>query len=482
MRRSLRGPAAAAALGAALLLSAAAARPASVDPGPPASIRHGGHGLDLHLASRFRTEMWKANVETERDWFTAFRTRLGVRYTWREHVRGFAELQDVRIHGLDRDTSGAAALYRTHSGADSKVASDRVRQLWLELRPLPELGLRAGRQDILLGTQVLYPEADWTYLKKARISQRLVGTVGWTHVERSNDGVTLAWDSEEHHLFGFAARPTTGVFDVDSAYSSQEDIRYAGFSWTAKRSAWIEDTELRLFGIWYRDERDPEDGGLLRVSPDDEVDIWTVGLSTLTVRPIGPGRADLLLWAAFQTGDFYELDHRAFAVLLEAGYHLHEAPASPWLRAGVNLASGDRDPRDGDHGTFFNLLPTNHLYYGYADQLALSNLIDPFVQLRLAPLPRLGLDLYVHHFLLYDEDDGRRFGTGAFNKDVFGYGIQPSLGQKSVGTEIDAVVRYQAHEHVQLQAGYSFIEGHAVLNDRPDDDVRFAFFQILAKY
>ena len=66
----------------------------------------------------------------------------------------------------------------------------------------------------------------------------------------------------------------------------------------------------------------------------------------------------------------------------------------------MNAASGDGDPADGDHHTFFNVLPSNHPYYGFADQLAFQNLIDAFLQLRLAPDPRLALNLFVHWFRL----------------------------------------------------------------------------------
>jgi len=45
--------------------------------------------------------------------------------------------------------------------------------------------------------------------------------------------------------------------------------------------------------------------------------------------------------------------------MAEAGW---QAPAKtlwkPWFRAGVAYGSGDNDPKDGKHGTFFQILPT----------------------------------------------------------------------------------------------------------------------------
>lgn len=432
------------------------------------------------LASRARFEVWDAHAPDTSS-FTALRTRVGLEYGWGERLRAQLELQDARIHGLDGDSSGAAELYRIHAGDRSRTHGDRVRQLWIELRSAGGPALRLGRQDIKLGTEVSYPEPAWSYLKVQRASQRLVGTVGWTHAERSNDGVSLSWDRGAHHLYAFAARPTTGVFDLDSSYAGQEDIRYGGVSWTARRGAWLLDTELRLFALAYRDQRDASDGAFGGV-PDEELTVYTVGASAIRVRPVGSGQLDALVWGALQWGDFQDLDHRAWAALVELGYRRPDAPGAPWLRAGVNAASGDRSPTDGDHESFFNLLPTNHLYYGFADRFALANLVDAFASLRLDLGARTQLLAFVHQLWLMTDDDGRHFGTGAFNKNSFGYGIQPSGGHRGVGTELDLVVSHRLGPRLTLEAGYAFLEGHAVLDVFSDDDVRFGYLEVTARY
>jgi hypothetical protein len=394
-------------------------------------------------------------------------------------VIAFGEFQDARVFRLDPGSSGAGALYRRATDGKHKTHSDRMRQLWIELKALDGLALRLGRQDLKLGTEVVYPEANWKYLKTKRAAERLVGTVGWTHGERSYDGATLAYPMDGHHLYLFGAKPTTGVFDINSAYSSQQDIVLGGLSWTVERGTWVRDTEIRFFGIGYEDERSARDGG---GTPDEQREVWTAGVSAIGVYPLGRGDFDALFWGAVQYGDFNDLDHRAFAFALELGYQCHDSALKPWLRAGVNLASGDGSPSDGDQESFFNLLPTNHLYYGFADQLAFENLVDTFAQLMLKPAPKLGLNLMVHRFALYTSDDGRRAGTGAYNRNSFGYATQPSRGHRPVGYEFDVVASYQVHPKIGLQAGYAFLNGSGVLNSFVDEDVRFAYFQIAAKY
>jgi hypothetical protein len=454
------------------------------------SWKSGGHEIGLGLVSRFRYECWDAHASDPRC-FSAVRSRASLKYSYEDFVTAFAEFQDARLNGLESDGSGAGDLYFDFSRVSSKTSDQDLRQVWLQVKLAEGLRVRAGRQDFKLATEVMYPEGNWKYLKGARLSQRLVGTVGWTHGERSNDALSATYELGEHHLFLWGGKPTTGVFDVDRAYDTQDDIKYGGFQMTAKRGAWIDDTEFRIFGIGYFDERPPSDGGL---SLNKEVRVYTAGASMLGVKKMGSGNFDYLLWGAWQWGDFPDrfmaapitgdLSQRAWAFLAEFGYQLPEVAWKPWMRVGVNMASGDDDPNDSDHETFFNILPTNHLYYGFQDRFALSNLIDYFAQLKLAPTGKLGANLFLHHFVAMEKEDARVFGTGAFTKKGnFGYGYDGSaLGHASMGTAVDLVLDYKLHQYLGLQAGYTYMWGHARFNGMADDDVRFGYLQVTAKY
>jgi hypothetical protein len=200
------------------------------------------------------------------------------------------------------------------------------------------------------------------------------------------------------------------------------------------------------------------------------------------VRPLGPGSVDVLVWVAGQGGRYDDLDHAAFAGIAELGYRLAETPGQPWLRVGLNAASGDDDPDDGDHRTFFNVLATNHLYYGFADQLAFQNLVDWFLQLRLAPLPRVDVSLFLHQFSLAEEEDARYSGSGAFDKSSFGFAAQASGGHGSVGTELDAVVSFAATRWLSLEAGYCHLFGHSVFDAFADEDTRFGYVMATLRY
>jgi hypothetical protein len=447
---------------------------------PSIGISCGDHKLDISATSRFRTEFWDAFTHNT-DTFYGIRTRVGARYSFQDAVILFGEFQDARIYGLGSQTSGAGALYRAFGGGDGDAKSDKMRQYWAEIRPIEGLSIRGGRQDIKLGTQALYPDANWKYLKVKRASQRLVGTVGWTHVERSNDAGSMAYDTEGYHFYAFGGKPTTGVFETGHAYETQNDIVYGGLSVTAKRNTWIDDTEIRGFFLGYSDDRSIGDGGL----PKD-VEVYTLGFSAIGVYPMGPGNLDVLLWSAAQAGRYNGDDHFAGAAIGEFGYQLTEIYSKPWLRVGVNYASGDDG--NGNHNTFFNMLPTNHLYYGFADLLAFQNLVDVFAQVMFKPHEKVSVNVMFHQFYLANEDDMQYRGTGAFNKSVFGFPGRSSYGSSEYGKEIDTVVSVNLCKGVSLQGGYMHFFGDDVVEKQQENgdingtDVDFGYVQITLKY
>ena len=463
---------------------------------PDIGWKHGDHRFDLKLNSRFRWERWQAN-RNGGDNIYAFRTRLSGDYIWKDRLRLFAEGQYANVFDLDGTPNGAAGLYRAnaHNFPSSNADSFRVSKLFGEARLDSENWLRVGRQNLKNASAISYEEGNWKYLKNKRLERRLLGGVEWTHGERAYDGFSARMEQEGHVLHLYAAEPTTGVFEIDRGYKRQKDVIFGGLEWTIERGTWLENTELSAFFVGYSDDRDPQKvAGYF-----GEIKVYTFGFSALGVYPVGPGNFDLLLWGAVQLGQYIDvvpggtpaaprtrrLDQVAGAGIAEIGYQLPDVWGKPWLRTGVNLASGDNSPGDGDRNTFFNILPTNHLYYGYADALAFSNVIDLMVQLKLSPCPKLGLELAFHQFWLLTQNDFRYFGTGAFEPRSLGYDRSPSNNSNNVGQEIDFVMNYKVNKHLGLMAGVAHLFGGGVLSRNaalPDKDVNWAFFQVAFSY
>ena len=443
---------------------------------PGLGWQNGDHHLDLNVAVRSRLETWDA-FAMDSDSFVGTRTRLKLTYDWRDQLVLVGEVQDVRVASLDPDGTGGLANYRNAAGGDFNAHGTDVHLLWAEFRPTPQTFFRVGRQDLKVGAEVSYVEPEWRYLKTQRLGERLIGSVGFSHEERAADGVTIGWDLGSHQLFAFAAQPTSGVFEVDNAYRSLHDVTYEGAEWTVKRGTWVANTELTGFAIAYQDTRPPVDGGLVH-----GISLATFGGSALGVYPLGPGKVDLLLWGAGQLGSYNRLDHAAWAVFAEAGYELADCFAKPWLRGGVNVGSGDHNPTDGDHQTFFNLLPTNHIYDGFMDQVELPNLMDPFVQLRLTPHSMVALNLFAHWFRLTSSSDSRYAGSGVYNLDTFGFTAQPSRGFTHVGREYDAVATVTPHKALTIEVGWSWFDGGAMFALNRSQQGHFGYVSAELKY
>src|SRR5207245_11417100 len=102
-------------------------------------------------------------------------------------------------------------------------------------------------------------------------------------------------------------------------------------------------------------------------------------------RPYGYGRF----------GTCHSLNEGAGASAVEPGYRLTDVAAKPWLRVGINSASGDTNPNDGTHGTFFQMLPTAQLYANFPFYNMMNDQ-DVLAQLILQPDPRLSFRLDGH--------------------------------------------------------------------------------------
>jgi hypothetical protein len=480
----------------ALAFSTGAARAADEDgfhATPSVYWKSGDHRLDLGADFRLRPEWWNARGTTT-DLIWGLRTRVRAKYDFRKLVTLFGEFQDARVYHMSPSATGIAAAYRRFSrtGNDDMTDGQDIRQGWIEVRPMENLAIRAGRTDIKLGVQTLAQEANWKYLQIKRASQRLVGTVGWTDAERSNDGGSLSYSPDGYNLYVFGANPTTGVFDIHKAYEHQSNLVHGGIQLTAKRGTWLPNTEMRTFFLGYGDGRPAReagrfDGQNIITTGAMDIQIYSFGFSTVGVYPVGDALFDVFVWGAGQGGKFNGRDHLAAAGILELGYMLPDVIGKPWFRLGFNAASGGG--KTGDHNTFHNLMPTNHLYYGFADQFAFQNLMDVFGQIKFKLHDKVGVNLILHHFSLLDPNDNWYFGTGAFTRQgnkpgAFGYGGRSTGGNANMGTEFDFVIDWKVNRHLGLSAGYSYLwgsDGFKFINPA-NPDTQFGFMQLHLKY
>ncbi|HYC31345.1 MAG TPA: alginate export family protein [Gemmatimonadales bacterium] len=407
--------------------------------------------LEWTATFRTRAESW--------DWFDAgpegrytylgshFRAGLQQQagsFGWR------VEVMAPLLLGLPEDAVLPAPQGQLGQGASYVAANDGAtspgdifpKEVYLRLgRPLRSDGhtLRLGRFDFSDGSEAVPTNATLARIKRERITQRLLGPFGFTHVMRSYDGLQYSWTSRGRQLWVMGVRPTTGVFDTDG-WGWVDDVSVLYGAVTAPLRIGGEAGDARLFALWYEDGRNlvKTDN---RPAPAREADLGAVRITRLgghllQVFPTDAGPVDLLLWGALQTGSWGALDHRATAAALEVGLQPRWGGLQPWLRLGFFRGSGDGDPSDGEHGTFFQALPTPRPYarFPFYD---FNNTTEVFATLTVRPRPALTLRAGAHNVRLSEQDDLWYVGGGPFEDETFGYVGRPSGGARGLATILD---------------------------------------------
>lgn len=286
-----------------------------------------------------------------------------------------------------------------------------------------------------------------------RLGARLIGAFEWSFYQRRFDGARFDLDRERWQFTAAAFVPTQGGFE-ESTNLSMPKVQLAVGSATRT----TERAESQAFAYLYRDRRN---AGFAVVdntfSSDRPVDITigTFGGSHALVRPTAGGELDVVGWGALQTGDWYGAPHVAGSATIEAGHRWTQAPARPWLRGGFLWASGDDDPLDGTHRTFFQMLPSSR-QYGLSAVYTQMNVRDLFAQAFIEPR-RFNARIEVHRLTLASGRDLWYQGSGATaSRDrFFGFSGRAAGGQTSLGTVLEGTidVPIRAHWSVNGYAG-----------------------------
>jgi hypothetical protein len=375
-------------------------------------------------------------------WLARFRAGLDVAWTkWKLH--GMLQAGGV----LDIPENGAFAAGPTYFSANQGRTDVGVLGL-AELYGAYEAGgwkLVLGRQPYADGFEVPTGLAQLDAVERRRLSDRLVGTFEWPNTARRFDGVSLGYGPGSTHVAVFGLRPLGGAFEsYNEAFEEIDDVTVYGATVTGRHGAWIPGTEVRLFTVQYEDDRP--------VAPGGNVSVNTSGASLL----VGNASSDLLLWGALQTGEWGRSDQDAWAFLVDVGRRFDGVPGKPDVHLAWEQSSGDPDPRDADHETFFNVLPTNHKFYGSMDYLAFQNLRDAYAEALFGVGPKLKVRTALHDFALTETADAWYGGSGAFEEGTFGYAAR-SIGRpypsKELGRELDLELTWPLRSGFELGVG-----------------------------
>ena len=412
--------------------------------------------LRLESWDWFNTSLADGNYE-----FFASQLRVGIgqerkKWDWQIELEQptLLGLPDNAIAPAPQGQLGLGASYYAANHNERNTAGIFLKQAYVRFKGLggdTASRLRLGRFEFVDGAETAPKDATLAALKRDRIAHRLLGNFGFSHVGRSFDGVEYVRSTPAANLTLMAGRATQGVFETNGNPELDVDLIYGAYTRTAHKKA---TGEWRAFVLHYHDGRGAlkVDNRSLAARTADHANIrlTTLGGHYLDVFPLGRGQADVLLWGAWQFGDWGVLTHSAGAGAVEVGYQ-PKWKLKPWFRLGYFRSSGDGNPKDGSHNTFFQVLPTPRIYARFPFYNLMNN-EDAFAELILRPHAKVTLRSDLHWLRLGNARDLWYSGGGAFQDGTFGYAGRPSGGHNSLATFADISADWKISQQFSLTA------------------------------
>jgi len=366
--------------------------------------------------------------------------RLGFQYDFTRDVTAFAELQTHWAFGQGASPSA--------SGSNYGSGNVDVYQAWLEIRNLfdrAELSTRTGRQEIVLGNQFQFGNADWYN--------------GFTF-----DGTRWDWDSESFSLTALVLKLNSNDGDLNqnpSFNNNHDDDELYSLYFTLKT---IQNHELDLYWIFVNGNGGNVNSSIANnagaTAPSTGTDdFWhTFGARIGGMFPDIAAGMDWNVEFAYQTGDYANdtLDVDNFALEAELGLTFNKESN---FRVFVRFLWAEG--ADSGETGYITLFPNRHsnsgfrARYGAFDLIPMSNVVTVQGGFHFDPADAWTLGLGV---IWAGEDEG---AAGGDDEDY--------------GWEIDAFAEYRYSEHLVFNIGVALVFPEDALEAawNIDDDMQF---------
>jgi Alginate export len=351
------------------------------------------------------------------DTFSLFRYMLHADFKYRDRFRVF--VQGISAMDEDRQLPPRAADENKWD----------LHQLFFDYKLLgPDLPLtiRVGRQELRYG------------------NERLLSPFRWGNVRRRFQGVKLFAHGDNWDVDMWWVKPMPVQRKQRDRVA--EDTDFWGVYATYKA---MKNHGLDLYFFALDDTSNQFSKGELVTNPNGKSgdrDIYTLG-----ARFWGkPAPWDYEFELAGQWGHWAGDTVQAWMFAIDAGYTFADIGCKPRVGMGFDWASGDEDPFDGKVGTFNQLFPLGHKYFGFLDLIGRQN-INAFNMNIAANLAKdvKGRIAYHYFWLNAEKDSLYNAGGAATRRDPTGN------SGRGVGQELDLTVKWKIDAHSHLLAGYS---------------------------
>ncbi|MBI3896069.1 MAG: hypothetical protein HY313_09075 [Acidobacteria bacterium] len=436
---------------------------------PPAENRyaHSGNLLRLNLAGK----------RDHLDWSAEFA------------VPFLLGLPEKAIAPAAQGALGLGSNYYSANGSIRNAAMIFPKQLFLRLNGLggsEAQKLQIGRFVFVDGAELVPKNTTITTLKRDRVSQRLLGDFGFSDAGRSFDGLHYSYSKSSHDFTLVAAIPTRGVFQVDGWGWNKAAFGYAAYTHDWGQGSHAADTRFFILAYddWRRVLKTNNRTAELRCEDMANIRIGTFGGHSAHVFMTRAGAFDILAWGTFQTGRWGAQQQRAYAADLEGGFQPNILPRlKPWIRGGFTRGSGDGNPNDNRHGTFFQVLPTPRPYARFPF-FNMMNTEDRFGAIILRPQTKVAISSEFHSLRLSDSNDLWYSGGGVFQPWTFGYAGRTTAGHRSLGNLYDTSAEYRATSKLTLSAYLGHTQGLAAMKSiyPQGKDGQFGYLEFLYRF
>lgn len=374
----------------------------------------------------------------------------------RTRFYGNLKLDDaVRFYGEALDS---ATSFQRHTPLPSEYNGIEALNLFADLRLIDgergEFWGRVGRQELAYG------------------SYRLLAPSEFANILRTFDGAKVYWRGKNWDIDGFWARPvafgqlpandiapgqidmTQDIYGVWSTYKpAPESEEVEAEAETPRRPRRIKQT----FDFYYLGFN-VYDAPISAAYPAD-ANFQTIGSRW-------EGRKGNLLGefeGAYQFGRYGSEVQSAGMAVSGIGYEYAQSRAKPRLWLYYDWASGDANPGNGRHGTFNQILPWSHRYFGFMDLVGRQNIRDLNLQATVSPTEKTNFTLWHHIFHLAEARDALYNATGAPIR------VSPTgAAGTSVGQELDLLYQIRFNPRADVVFGYShFFAGSFVKATNP---------------
>ncbi len=339
------------------------------------------------------------------------RFRFGMLVKPGEWFSVYAELQD------------ATAFWKTPPVGPPYQDTWDLRRAYVDLGNIEKsrVAFRVGRQDLNFGYG------------------RLVGTSYWRNASRGFDAAMAIFNWDWLRVNAFSASQVIAQDNGLSHHQEGNDLHglYTSFS------KLVPDSAIEPYVFWRLSPGiKDEEGGLAQLDEKTVGLRWAGGLSQF----------DYDAEIAGQTGNIGPDRIRAWAWSAIAGYNFQPGGLKTRVFVKYDFASGDRNPKDGVHGTFDQLYPNIHDHHGLADQIAWQNLRSVRSGVRFSLRRNWIVASAFNGWWLASANDGFYNSSGSIvARDPRG------LSGTHIGDEYDVQSSYRFDRDLEFGAGLGYI-------------------------